>query len=96
MKLKQLKQIVQAVLEEDKEARIDNFVLVARVYEKLGVPINIQFNVLINEHKERKLPSFESIARARRKIVEQFPSLNGNEDIRFDEEIKYIEFSRED
>lgn len=96
MKLKQLKSIVQTVLEEDKESRTDNFVLVARVYEKLGVPINIQFNVLINEHKERKLPSFESITRARRKIVEQFPSLNGNEEIRFNEEIKYIEFSRED
>lgn len=96
MKLSKIKQIVQDVLEKDKESRTDNFVLVARVYEKLGVPINIQFNILINEHKERKLPSFESITRARRKIVEQFPNLNGNEEIRNIEELKYVEFALED
>lgn len=95
MKLKQVRNLVQMVLEENEEARNDNFVLVARVYEKLGVPISIQFNVLINEHKERKLPSFESICRARRKVIEQFPNLNGNKKNRMEEEQKYIEFVRE-
>ena len=95
MKLRQVKNLVQMVLEENEEARNDNFVLVARVYEKLGVPINIQFNVLINEHKERKLPSFESICRARRTIVKNYPELNANIDIRMEEEQKYIEFARE-
>lgn len=96
MKLRQVRNLVQMVLEENEEARNDNFVLVARVYEKLGVPISIQFNVLINEHKERKLPSFESICRARRKVIEQFPNLNGNKKIRMEEEQKYINFSMEE
>lgn len=95
MKLRQVRNLVQIVLEENEEARNDNFVLVARVYEKLGVPINIQFNVLINEHKERKLPSFESICRARRTIVKNYPELNANIDIRMEEKQKYIEFARE-
>lgn len=95
MKLRQVRNLVQMVLEENEEARNDNFVLVARVYEKLGVPINIQFNVLISEHKERKLPSFESICRARRTIVKNYPELNANIDIRMEEEQKYIEFARE-
>lgn len=96
MKLKQVKQLVQEVLENNQEARKDNFILVANVYEKLGVPINIQFNVLINEHKERKLPSFESICRARRSVVKIYPELNGNEEIRAEEELKYVEFALED
>ena len=96
MKLRQVRNLVQMVLEENEEARNDNFVLVARVYEKLGVPINIQFNVLINEHKERKLPSFESICRARRTIVKNYPELNANIGIRMEEEQKYINFSMEE
>lgn len=96
MRLKQVKQLVQEVLENNLEARKDNFILVANVYEKLGVPINIQFNVLINEHKERKLPSFESICRARRSVVKIYPELNGNEEIRAEEELKYVEFALED
>ncbi len=95
MRLKKLETIVKKILEEDKESRKDNFVLVANVYSTLGIPIEKQFNYLMNNHKEYKLPSFESITRVRRKIVEIYPNLNSNVEEREIEEQKFFEYSME-
>lgn len=90
-----MKSVVRTVLEQNQEARRDNFVLVKEVYNTLGVPSSITLENLTNKHLEFKLPSFESICRARRNIVKNYPELNANIEIRMEEEQKYIEFVRE-
>lgn len=95
MKLSRVKKVVQDVLEQNIEARKDNFILVKKVYENLGIPSSITLENLTNKHLEFKLPSFESICRARRTIVKNYPELNANIDARIEEEEKYIEFARE-
>ena len=95
MRLNKVKSTVKTVLENSQGARRDNFVLVKEVYNTLGVPSNITLENLTNKHLEFKLPSFESICRARSKIVKNYPELNANIDIRMEEEQKYIEFARE-
>ncbi len=95
MRLNKVKSTVKTVLENSQEARRDNFVLVKEVYNTLGVPSSITLENLTNKHLEFKLPSFESICRARRNIVKNYPELNANIDIRMEEEQKYIEFARE-
>lgn len=90
-----MKSTVKTVLENSQEARRDNFVLVKEVYNTLGVPSNITLENLTNKHLEFKLPSFESICRARRTVVKNYPELNANIDVRMEEEQKYIEFVRE-
>ena len=95
MKLSRVKKVVQDVLEQNIEARKDNFILVKKVYENLGISRSITLEHLTNKHLELKLPSFESICRARRTIVKNYPELNANIDVRMEEEQKYIEFARE-
>lgn len=95
MRLNKVKSTVKTVLENSQEARRDNFVLVKEVYNTLGVPSNITLENLTNKHLEFKLPSFESICRARRTVVKNYPELNANIDVRMEEEQKYIEFVRE-
>ena len=95
MKLSRVKKVVQDVLEQNIEARKDNFILVKKVYENLGISSSITLENLTNKHLELKLPSFESICRARRTIVKNYPELNANIDVRMEEEQKYIEFVRE-
>ena len=95
MRLNKVKSTVKTVLENSQEARRDNFVLVKEVYNTLGVPSNITLENLTNKHLEFKLPSFESICRARRSLVKNYPELNANIDVRMEEEQKYIEFVRE-
>ena len=90
-----MKSVVRTVLEQNQEARKDNFGLVKEVYNTLGVPSNITLENLTNKHLEFKLPSFESICRTRRKIIKNYPELNANIEIRMEEEQKYIEFVRE-
>lgn len=95
MKLSRVKKIVQAVLENSEEARKDNFVLVKKVYQEMGIPSSITFENLTNKHLELKLPSFESICRARRTIIKDYPELKSNVEIRKIEEEKYVEYARE-
>lgn len=95
MKLKKLQVLVKKILENNQEARKDNFLLVTNVYDALGIPVKSQFEYLMNKHKEYNLPSFESITRVRRKVVEEYPELKEIIEIRKEEEQKYFEYSME-
>ncbi len=99
MKLQKLEPIVKKVLENNKQARNDNFVLVLEVYKDLNIPVKFEFMGLMLEHSKYELPSFESVVRARRRIVEKFPELQATkviEKLRKEEEQKYRKFARED
>lgn len=96
MKLKKLEPIVKNVLEENIQARNDNFVLVLEVYKKLDIPVRFDFMGLMLEHSKYELPSFESVVRARRKVVEKIPELQSNriiEKLRKEQEQEYYKYS---
>ena len=90
---------VEKVLEDNKLARDDDFILIAEVYdclrpELVGVPLDYA----LRNHKSYKLPSFSSIVRARRKLQRENPELKASKvvtAIRAEEEKKYREFAKE-
>lgn len=92
MKLPKLEEVVKEVLEESIEARNDNFKLVLKVYKKLDIPVQFQFMDLMLEHSKYKLPSFESVERARRKIIEKHPELAEYEEIKQLREVQEDEY----
>ena len=99
MKLQKLEPIVKKVLENNKQARNDNFVLVLEVYKDLDIPVKFEFMGLMLEHSKYELPSFESVVRTRRRIVEKFPELQATkviEKLRKEQEQIYREFAAED
>lgn len=96
MKLPKLEEVVQEVLEESIEPRNDNFILVLKVYKKLDIPVQFQFMDLMLEHSKYKLPSFESVVRARRKVVEKHPELSECEEVKQLREVQedgYIQYA---
>lgn len=99
MRLKKLEPIVRKVLENNIHARNDNFVLVLEVYKDLDIPVKFEFMGLMLEHSKYELPSFESVVRARRKVVEKFPELQATkviEKLRKEQEQIYRKFAMED
>ena len=94
MKLPDLENVVSEVLERDFEARDDNFILINEVYKALGVDTNNNMAFLLRNHLFYKLPSFESITRARRKVLEKKPYLKSNEQKRKELELEYRRYSR--
>ena len=94
--MKKLEQTVQEVLETNQRARNDNFVLVLDVYKRLEVPTTLDFRELMLQHKKYKLPSFEGITRARRKVVENHPELQACEEVqelREEQEQMYFDYA---
>lgn len=97
-KLYKLEDIVYQVLKEVPEARKDDFVLVAEVYNRIQPLINnVSFNRVMLAHKELGLPYFESISRARRRLQSIFEELRPSQEVqdaRLEEQLVYREYAR--
>ena len=97
-KLYKVEDIVYQVLKEVPEARKDDFVLVAEVYNRIQPLINnVSFNRVMLAHKELGLPYFESISRARRRLQSIFEELRPDQEVqdaRLEEQLVYREYSR--
>lgn len=97
-KLYKVEDIVYQVLQEVPEARKDDFVLVAEVYNKIQPLIcNVSFNQVMLAHKELGLPYFESITRARRRLQNIFEELKPEQEVqdaRLEEQLVYREYAR--
>ena len=97
-KLYKVEDIVYQVLKEVPEARKDDFVLVAEVYNRIQPLINnVSFNRVMLGHKELGLPYFESISRARRRLQNIFEELRPSkevQDARLEEQLVYMEYAR--
>lgn len=98
-KIKRVESLVKSILELDPEARNDDFKLIAEVYYYLNNETGkLPFNVVMLAHKELKLPSVESITRARRKVQAEHENLKADkktEKIRINEELEYRRYSKE-
>ena len=89
---------VKNILTNNPEAREDDFILIAEVYDKLKPEIRgYSLDYVLRHHKEYKLPSFSSIVRARRKLQEKYPYLQPSKkvkEIRQAEEQAYLDYAR--
>lgn len=68
--------IVKKILEEKPYTREDDFVLVYEVYKEFLPNIDdLDFKDVMLNHKEYKLPYFESVRRTRPKLQNKYPQL---------------------
>lgn len=70
--LNKMKPKVIYLLETYPRLRDDDFLLIGAVYHQFyGVEYNDSFLDVMKHHKDKKLPSFESIRRTRQKVQEE-------------------------
>lgn len=97
--MRKLENIVKYVLEESSEARDDDFILILNVYEAIDGDLwHMSFRTIMRDHLELKLPSFESITRARRKVQKEYPELQSSrktKEVRSAEEKAYCNYYTE-
>ena len=97
--IRKLETVVKSVLEQNKAARDDDFLLVAAVCKIINPSIiGETFTMVLTNHKEYRLPSFESITRARRKLQAEHEHLKSSarmQAIRANEEEDYIDYANE-
>lgn len=95
--LKKISKIVLKILKEDELARKDDMHLFLRVHETLIPSIgNYNTKTVLDLIRQKKLPSWESMRRARQKMQEKYPELRDEETAkyRYLEEEKYKKFVR--
>lgn len=93
-------EIVEDILIRFPSARDDNFSLIYEFYMEIS-PLLLEktFKEILLNHQMYSLPSFESIFRARRKIVAKNPSLRPSkiiQELREENEDYYKFFSKND
>ena len=88
-RLKNLEPIVLEILENNKRARSDDFVLYGAVLKRIGVPLDTHLFNFLAKAKEKNMPSFESVTRVRRHICELRQDLKGNAVAREESEEDY-------
>ena len=96
-KLYKTEDLVYKVLQEHELARKDDFILVMFVYNKIIDTNNLSFNEIMINHKQLKLPYFESITRARRRLQSIFEELRPEQEVqdaRLEEQLIYREYAR--
>ena len=84
-----IKNAVLYVLENNIDARNDNQILCAKVYEYLGLPTDLKKLSTI-----KNTPSLETITRWRRKWVECYPKLNGTENVEWYRQEKIADYKQ--
>ena len=94
MKLKRLEGIVREVLEQNPNARKDDFILIELVMGKF-INTDMSFKSVCLAHKELGLPSLEGITRCRRKLQAENPELCDDDILvlRADEEGKFRQYA---
>ena len=70
MKLKKIEELVLNALETNKLSRENDFILYGCVLKRLGYPTDINLFQFLANAKKTNAPSFESVSRCRRHIVE--------------------------
>lgn len=88
--------VVRGILIENPKTRDDDMYLYSVFCAKYGlVKPDESFYSVMCTWKDRGLPSYESVARARRKVQEKEPTLSGKKRfIRIAEEQEYRDFYR--
>lgn len=95
--LYKVEDMVKDVLTRFEDTKSDDFVLLYRVYQLINENVVIRqpfYDVMLN-HKEYKLPAFESITRARRKVQKEYPELANKkvQEARINKTGEYIDYA---
>lgn len=78
--IKTTEAVVLRVLERNKRARTDDFILYGAVIKHLGVDLNTSLYTFLSTAKEfLKVPTFETVTRCRRHIQQKRPELKNCE-----------------
>lgn len=96
--LKSMEKIVYEVLNFSPLARKDDYVLMWLVCEKLTPDLcNKPFGDVMYNHKDFKLPNWETVTRCRRKLQEKHPELRNPKTATYREVERrdYVAYSRE-
>lgn len=92
-----LQEKVEKVLRECAQARDNNNILIYALFKQYGVSGTDNFASVMLKMINKELPSFESITRARRKVVELYPELDASASVkalRKQAEEEYKEYAR--
>ena len=97
-RIHKLEEIVKPILDRYADSRVDDFILVMRVYDSMldgNYLGNISFRNAMMNHIFLGLPPFESITRCRRKLQQMYPELRNDDiaEIRTNEKGTYIEYA---
>ncbi len=97
-KLHTMEKVVLQVLEQSILARMDDYVLMYLVCEKINPDVcDMPFGMALCHHREYCIPNWKTIERCRRKIQRMRPDLVSNDTARkrYYEEKVYKEYARE-
>lgn len=99
MKVEPTSRVVEAVLEQSKLSRNNNNILYSMVCKKVNPAIaesNLRFHDVFENAEVLGLPSYETVVRSRRKIVEKRPELQGHNALegRKEKELEIIEYAK--
>lgn len=91
--MKDLKEQVEYILYTCPQSRNDDFILINEVYKRYYFNTKIiSFDSMLNNHRNYKLPSFESITRTRRKVQAEKEELNACDLVKIAREKKEKEY----
>lgn len=88
--------LVKSILESVPETRDDDFELIRECSKRFGLD-GWKFAETLTLWRYHKLPTFEGITRARRKVQEMYPSLRASDKVaeaRAEQEREYADFYR--
>lgn len=91
-----IEDLVKVVLEQNEEARADDFLLILEVYKHFQPFIGgMCFKDVFEKHKQLGLPSMHSITRCRRRVFEMHPELKPKDNApRIKEEADFLGYVR--
>lgn len=94
--LRETENIVYEVLSKNKRARKDDFILYGAVIKQQGVNLNQSLMEFLAYAKERKMPSFETVSRCRRKLQAQNEDLVDldTKEIRMEQQQEFLRYVR--
>lgn len=97
-KIRETAEIVKEILTEEPATRDDDYLLYSYILHKYGVPTQTSFSTIIVMIRKKRLPTLETVGRARRKAQELYPELRGTRKVqqaRLEQTKDFIEFSQD-
>ena len=97
MTIKNTAKIVKKILQEQPETRGNDYLLWLEVIKGEGNYSQMTVSDFLEWAKVMKIPCFETVSRARRKLQAKYPELRATKPVqeaRAEKEVEYIEFAR--
>ena len=97
--LKTTHNLVKRILEQIPETRNSDVILYYRVAEHIGLTKGVDilskpFGMVLCDLKKLGLPTIDSVGRARRKVQEQYPHLQGKKKVKDAREVLELEYRK--